>query len=147
VRTPARGLSVLIVDDDPGDVLLIQDALEQRGHAHVVHVAVDGHEAVAFLRRTGEHAGAPRPDIVLLDLNMPGKDGRQVLADVKRDPQLASIPILVFTTSEDPADILIAYTLHANAYVTKPLNLEEFTTVVARMEEFFSQVAALPVAS
>ena len=142
----ARGLIFLIVDDDPGDVLLIQDALEASGHARAVHIVADGHEALAFLTRTGEHATAPRPDVVLLDLNLPGKDGRQVLAETKADPRLASIPILVFTTSQDPADILAAYTMYANAYVNKPDTLDDFTAVVARIGEFFAQVAALPAA-
>lgn len=143
----SRGLVVLIVDDDPGDVLLIREVLEAGRYARAVHVAVDGQEAEAFLRRTGEHAGAPRPDVVLLDLNLPGKSGRQVLAEVKADPELASIPILVLTSSQDPADVLTAYSLYANAYVKKPTDLDEFTAVVADIGEFFTRVAALPAAS
>jgi CheY-like chemotaxis protein len=146
VKARSRPLIVLIADDDPGDVLLIEEALETTGTAMQVHVARDGQDAVEFLRRTGTFVAAPRPDVVLLDLNMPGKNGRQVLAEIKSDPVLRSIPILVFTTSQDPDDILTAYTLHANAYVTKPINLDDFTTVVARIEQFFTQIADLPTA-
>ena len=147
MAAPARQLAVLVVDDDPGDVLLIEEALERSGQIQGVHVAGDGHDAVAFLRRTGQYTDAPRPDVILLDLNMPRMNGRQVLAKVKTDPLLRSIPILVFTTSQDPNDIVACYDLHANAYVTKPLNLEEFTTTIARIGEFFAQIVALPTAS
>ena len=140
-------LVVLVVDDDPGDVLLIREALTPAGHHRDVHVAVDGREAIAFLRRTGEHADAPRPDVVLLDLNMPRMDGRQVLAEIKADPHLGSIPIIVLTTSQDPDDILTSYTLHANAYVTKPLNLDDLTRIVTTIDEFFTHIATLPTAS
>jgi CheY-like chemotaxis protein len=144
LNAPVRQLVVLIVDDDPGDVLLIQEALEGGGHARAIHVANDGLEAITFLRRTGEYADAPRPDVVLLDLNMPRKNGRQVLAEIKTDAQLRSIPIIVLTTSQDPADVLDSYALHANAYVTKPINLDGLTSAVAKIDEFFSRVAALP---
>jgi CheY-like chemotaxis protein len=147
VKARSRPLIVLIADDDPGDVLLIEEALETTGTTVAVHVARDGQDAVEFLRRTGEFADAPRPDVVFLDLNMPRKDGRQVLAEIKSDPRLASIPILVFTTSQAPDDIRTAYALHANAYVTKPINLDDFTTVVARIEKFFTHIADLPTAS
>jgi CheY-like chemotaxis protein len=147
VSVRVRRLGVLIVDDDAGDVLLIRETLEASGNAHVVHVAGDGQEAVAFLRREGAFAGAVRPDVVLLDLNMPLKNGREVLAEIKSDPQLVSIPVLVFTTSQDPDDIQQAYHLYANAYVSKPVSLDEFTAVVDTMREFFTQVAALPIAS
>lgn len=142
-----RELVLLVVDDDPGDVLLITEALEMVGSVRVVHVARDGLEALAFLRRQGRFAAAPRPDVVLLDLNMPGMNGRQVLAEAKSDPLLRAIPILVFTTSQDPGDILASYSAHANAYVSKPINFDDFGDVVARIEEFFTQVAALPTAS
>lgn len=139
-----RQLIVLIVDDDPGDVLLVREVLERAGHTRAVHVASNGQEAVDFLRRRGEYTGVPRPDIVLLDLNMPHKDGRQVLAEIKTDQGLLGIPTLVFTASQDPADIAKSYSLHANAYITKPVNLDALTDVVIRIEEFFAQVAALP---
>jgi CheY-like chemotaxis protein len=145
--TAARQFVVLIADDDPGDVLLITEALAVAGPDQAVHVVGDGRETVEFLRHEGRHAGAPRPDVVLLDLNMPGKNGRQVLAEIKADPDLASIPIVVFTTSQDPADINASYALHANAYVTKPINLDDFTAVVTAMDKFYIQVVALPQTS
>jgi CheY-like chemotaxis protein len=141
-----RRLVVLIVDDDPGDVLLIQEALELTGHARAIHVAADGQQALAFLRRTGPYATAPRPDVVLLDLNMPRKNGRQVLAEIKADPNLHCIPIVVLTTSEDPQDILTSYSMYANAYVTKPINLDDLTTAVTKIAAFFAQIAVLPAA-
>jgi CheY-like chemotaxis protein len=144
VNSSARQLVVLIVDDDLGDVLLIQEALEQAGHSKAIHVANDGQEAVTFLRRTGKYADAPRPDVVLLDLNMPRKNGQQVLAEIKSDPHLRVIPIIVLTTSQNPADVLDSYMLHANAYVTKPTNLDALGTAVAKIDEFFSQIATLP---
>jgi CheY-like chemotaxis protein len=145
LKVPARRLVVLIVDDDPGDVLLIQEALEQAGHARAIHVANDGLEAVTFLRKEGAYSNAPRPDVVLLDLNMPRKNGRQVLVEIKTDPLLRSIPIVVLTTSQNPADVMDSYNLHANAYVTKPLSLEDLTSAVTRIDEFFALVATLPV--
>jgi CheY-like chemotaxis protein len=140
----ARSLVILIVDDDPGDVLLMTQALETAGHASTVHVVGDGHDAVSFLRRSGRHADAPRPHLVLLDLNMPGMDGHQVLEEIKTDPLLTLIPVLVFTTSDDPGDIQTAYARHANAYVTKPRTLDGFTEVLAAIGEFFAQIATVP---
>ena len=139
-----RTMSVLLVDDDPGDVLMIEEALESVGAPRRVYVAHDGEEAVAFLRRTGDFEDAPRPDVVLLDLNMPRMDGRQVLAEIKNDPELRSIPIVVLTTSQAPTDILSSYSLHANAYVTKPMNLDGLTEVVRRIDYFYAKIAALP---
>jgi CheY-like chemotaxis protein len=140
--TPA--MAVLLVDDDPGDVLMIEEALESIGAPRNVHVVNDGEEAVAFLRRTGAFEDAPRPDVILLDLNMPRMDGRQVLAEIKNDPELRSIPIVVLTTSQAPSDILSSYSLHANAYVTKPMNLDGLTEVVRRIDHFYAKIAALP---
>lgn len=144
MATTARPISVLLVDDDPGDVLMIEEALETIGAPRNVYVVNDGEEAVSFLRRTGAFADAPRPDVVLLDLNMPRMDGRQVLAEIKADSQLRSIPIVVLTTSQSPADIVSSYALHANAYVTKPLNLDDLTEVVHKIDYFFARIAALP---
>jgi CheY-like chemotaxis protein len=140
----ARTLSVLLVDDDPGDVLMIEEALESIKAPRRVYVANDGQEAVAFLRRTGRYKKAPRPDVILLDLNMPRMDGRQVLAEIKGDLLLRTIPIVVLTTSQAPDDILSSYALHANAYVTKPLNLDDLTEVVHKIDYFFARIAALP---
>jgi CheY-like chemotaxis protein len=144
VSSTTRSLSVLLVDDDPGDVLMIEEALEQIDSARIVHVVNDGEEAVAFLRRTGRFTNAPRPDVVLLDLNMPRMDGRQVLADVKSDEKLRTIPIIVFTTSRAPADVVSSYALHANAYVTKPINLDDLNDIVQRIDDFFGRVIVLP---
>jgi CheY-like chemotaxis protein len=135
---------VLLVDDDPGDVLMIEEALQSIKAPRTVFVVNDGEEAVAFLRQTGQFAKAPRPDVVLLDLNMPRMDGRQVLAEIKADVKLCSIPIVVLTTSQSPADIMSSYSLHANAYVTKPMNLDELTEVIHKIDYFFARIAALP---
>lgn len=140
----ARPISVLLVDDDPGDVLMIEEALESIGSPRTVFVVNDGEEAVAFLRQTGHFTKAPRPDVVLLDLNMPRMGGKQVLAEIKADLKLRSIPIVVLTTSQSPADILSSYALHANAYVTKPMNLDDLTEVVHKIDYFFARIAALP---
>jgi CheY-like chemotaxis protein len=144
LATTARSISVLLVDDDPGDVLMIEEALESIDPPRSIFVVNDGEEAVAFLRREGQFTTVPRPDVVLLDLNMPRMDGRQVLAEIKSDEQLRSIPIVVLTTSQSPADILSSYSLHANAYVTKPMNLDDLTDVVHKIDYFFARIAALP---
>jgi two-component system response regulator len=144
MMTAGRVLSVLLVDDDEGDLLMIQEALDSGTAAHEIHVAHDGQEALDFLRRQGRYADAPRPDLVLLDLNMPRMDGRQVLAAVKVDEELRKIPIVVLTTSRAPADIASSYDLHANAYVTKPMSLDELTAVVKGIDDFFGGIADLP---
>jgi len=123
---------------------MIEEALESIGAPRRVFVVNDGEEAVAFLRQTGQFKKAPRPDVVLLDLNMPRMDGRQVLAEIKNDTLLRSIPIVVLTTSQSPADIMSSYSLHANAYVTKPMNLDELTDVVHKIDYFFARIAELP---
>jgi two-component system response regulator len=144
MMTAGRVMSVLLVDDDEGDLLMIQEALDSGTAAHEIHVAHDGQEALDFLRRKGSYADAPRPDLVLLDLNMPRMDGRQVLAAVKVDEELRKIPIVVLTTSRAPADIASSYDLHANAYVTKPMSLDDLTAVVKGIDDFFSGIADLP---
>ncbi|HEX7746698.1 MAG TPA: response regulator [Micromonosporaceae bacterium] len=135
---------ILVVDDDPADVLMIEEALEQSGVEKTVEVVGDGQEAMEFLRRSGRHGAARRPDMILLDLNMPRMDGRQVLGEVKADPDLRTIPIVVLTTSNADTDILSSYTLQANAYVTKPMDLDEFNTVVRHIDEFFGRIVVLP---
>jgi two-component system response regulator len=144
MMTAGRVMSVLLVDDDEGDLLMIQEALDSGTAAHEIHVVHDGQEALDFLRRQGRYADAPRPDLVLLDLNMPRMDGRQVLAAVKVDQELRKIPIVVLTTSRAPADIASSYDLHANAYVTKPMSLDELTAVVKGIDDFFGGIADLP---
>jgi len=140
----ARPVEILLVEDDEGDVLLTTEALEATEFTNNMHVARNGEEALRFLRREGGHADAPRPDIVLLDLNLPRVDGREVLAQVKADDDLRRIPIVVLTTSEAEEDILRSYDLHANAYVTKPVDFDRFLQVIQRIDEFFVTVVKLP---
>lgn len=142
-RTPSP-VRILVVDDDPGDVLMIEEALEDSDVEKVIDVVNDGQEAMEFLRREGRHTAAQRPDVILLDLNMPRMDGCQVLGEVKRDEDLRTIPIVVLTTSNADTDVVSSYTLQANAYVTKPIDLDDFNDVVHRIDEFFGRVVVLP---
>lgn len=142
--TDADEIHVLLVEDDPGDVLMTQEAFEHHKLRNQLHVVPDGVEALAFLRREGEHADAPRPGLVLLDLNLPRKDGREVLEEVKNDASLRSIPIVVLTTSQAEEDILRSYNLHANAYVAKPVDFERFIEVIRQIDDFFVSVVKLP---
>jgi CheY-like chemotaxis protein len=137
-------IDVLLVEDDPGDVLMTREAFDHHKLRNKLHVVSDGVEALQFLRREGEHTDAPRPGLVLLDLNLPRKDGREVLADIKSDEALRSIPVVVLTTSEAEEDILRSYDLHANAYVTKPLDFDRFIHVVRQIDDFFVTVVKLP---
>jgi CheY-like chemotaxis protein len=137
-------IEVLLVEDDPGDVLLIREAFEDNKVSNRLHVVADGVEALDFMRNQGPHAEAPRPDLVLLDLNLPRKDGREVLAEVKGDSDLRSIPIVVLTTSQAEEDVLRSYDLHANAYVTKPVDFDRFIGVVRQIDQFFVSVVKLP---
>ncbi len=141
---PGRQIDVLLVEDDPGDVLMTKEAFEDYKLSNMLHVVTDGAEAMDFLRRQGEHTDAPRPDLVLLDLNLPRMDGREVLQAIKSDPELASIPVVILTTSEAEEDVLRSYSLHANAYVTKPVDFERFIQVVRQIDEFFVTVVRLP---
>ena len=137
-------IEILMVDDSMGDIRLAQEALKEGRVRNRLSVAHDGEQAMAFLRREDGYEDAPRPDLVLLDLNMPRMDGRQVLAEIKGDPSLRSIPVVVLTTSEAEADIVKAYDLHANAYITKPVDLEAFLDAVKVVEEFWLTVVRLP---
>jgi CheY-like chemotaxis protein len=137
-------IEVLLVEDDPGDVVLIQEAFADNKVGNRLSVVGDGVEAMAFLRREGRFADAPRPDLVLLDLNLPRKNGREVLAEIKADPELSIIPVIVLTTSEAEEDIVRSYSLHANAYITKPVDFERFAGVVHQIDEFFVGVVKLP---
>jgi CheY-like chemotaxis protein len=137
-------IEVLLVEDDPGDVLLIREAFEFNKVHNNLHVVNDGEQALYFLRKKGEYSEALRPDLVLLDLNLPRKDGREVLAEVKGDPELRTIPIVVLTTSEAEEDVLKSYQLHANAYVTKPVDFERFVSIVRQIDDFFVSVVRLP---
>jgi CheY-like chemotaxis protein len=142
--TPLKPIDVLLVEDDPGDTLMIKEAFEDNKVRNRLNCVADGVEALAFLRREGEFAEAPRPDLILLDLNLPRKDGREVLEEIKADPELRTIPVVVLTTSEAEEDILRSYSLHANAYVTKPVDFERFIAVVRQIDEFFVEVVRLP---
>jgi CheY-like chemotaxis protein len=137
-------IEVLLVEDDPGDVLMTQEAFEEHKVRNSLAVVNDGTEAIAYLRREGRYADAPRPDLILLDLNLPRRDGREVLAEIKNDPDLCRIPVVVLTTSQADEDIVRSYQLHANAYVTKPVDFERFITVVRQIDEFFVSVVKLP---
>jgi len=137
-------VEILLVEDNPGDVDLTIEALEEGRVANHLSVVEDGAEALAFLRREEPYQDAPRPDLVLLDLNLPGVDGFEVLTLVKQDEQLKKIPIIVMTTSDAEHDILKSYNLHANAYVTKPLDVEEFIEVVRALEDFWLTFVRLP---
>ena len=140
-----RELSVLVVDDDLGDVLMIKEALEAGQRLHRIEVAQDGEQAVSILRRGSGRGAPPLPDMILLDLNMPRMNGIQVLQLINNDELLRRIPEVVLTTSRAPQDILASYDLHANAYVTKPLNVEDFTDVVGEIDNFFGGVVSLPL--
>lgn len=140
----ADEIHVLLVEDDPGDVLMTREAFEHHKLRNELHVVSDGVEALAFLRREGEHAGAPRPGMILLDLNLPRKDGREVLEEIKNDEALRSIPVVVLTTSQAEEDILRSYDLHANAYVAKPVDFDRFIDVIRQIDDFFVTVVKLP---
>ncbi len=137
-------IEILLVEDDPGDVLMTREALEIHKVCNNLHVVSDGVDAMAFLRKEGAHRDAPTPDLVLLDLNLPRKDGREVLAEVKQDDVLRSIPVVVLTTSAADEDILSSYQLYANAYVTKPVDFDQFVQVVRQIDDFFITVVKLP---
>lgn len=139
-----NAIDVLLVDDDPGDTLMIREAFEHNKVNNALDCVADGVQAMQYLRRQGEYANAPRPDLILLDLNLPRKDGREVLAEIKSDPALATIPVVVLTTSHAEEDVLKSYQLHANAYVTKPVDFERFIEVVRQIDEFFVTVVKLP---
>jgi CheY-like chemotaxis protein len=144
VLTRARPIEILLVEDNPGDVRLTQEALRDYKFQNNLHVAKDGVEALRFLKREGSDEGAPRPDLILLDLNLPRKDGREVLEEIKADPSLRRIPVVVLTTSKAEEDIVRAYDLNANCYITKPVDFEQFIKVVQSIEEFWLSMVKLP---
>ena len=143
-RELTRPVEILLVEDSPDDVELTQEALKEGKVWHNLSVVADGVEAIEFLRRQGKHSNAPQPDIILLDLNLPRKDGREVLEEVKADPQLKHIPVVVLTTSNAEQDILKSYKLHANCYITKPVDLDQFFSVIKALENFWLTVVRLP---
>ena len=139
-----KRIEILLVEDSPGDVRLTREAFKDAKVLVNLHVAPDGAEAMAFLGREGKHANEPRPDLILLDLSLPKKDGRTVLAEIKGNPSLQTIPVVILTTSDSEADILKSYLLHANCYITKPVNLDGFLRVVKSIDDFWLSVVRLP---
>ncbi len=137
-------IDILLVEDNPGDVDLTKEALAGAKVANRLHVAEDGEEALDFLFRRGKFTGVPRPDLILLDLNLPKRDGREVLEAIKADEELTEIPIVVLTTSEADEDVVRAYRLHANCYITKPVSFKRFLTVIQAIESFWLTVVKLP---
>jgi two-component system, chemotaxis family, response regulator Rcp1 len=142
--TELRAVEILLVEDNAADVRLMREAFADAKIRNHLHVASDGDEALAFLRREGRHASSPRPDLVLLDLNMPRKNGREVLSEIRRDPVLKIIPVVVMTTSDAERDISAMYGLGANCYVIKPLDLDDFTRAVRGIEDFWLTIVRLP---
>ena len=139
-------VEILLVEDNPGDISLTREAFEETRLPITLHVVRDGVEAMEFLRREGEHGVAPRPDLILLDLNLPRMDGREVLAKIKNDPELKTIPVIVMTTSDAHQDVLKAYDLHANCYQIKPVDVEEFFAMVQAIESYWFNMTQLPTA-
>jgi chemotaxis family two-component system response regulator Rcp1 len=139
-----RPIEILLVEDNPGDVRLTKEALKEGKVMNVLNTVGDGEEALVYLRRQGPYARATRPDLILLDLNLPRKSGREVLAEIKEDPELKRIPVVILTVSEAEQDIIRSYNLHANCYITKPVNLEQFIEVVQSIEDFWLTVVMLP---
>ena len=137
-------IDVLLVEDDPGDVLMTREAFEDYKVRNTLSVVTNGVEAMTFLKKEGDYADVPTPDLILLDLNLPKMDGREVLAAIKADPKLRAIPVVVLTTSEAEEDVIRSYSLHANAYVTKPVDFERFVSVVQQIDDFFVSVVRLP---
>jgi chemotaxis family two-component system response regulator Rcp1 len=139
-----KPIEILIIEDNPGDVRLTQEALRDAKVRNHMSVAKDGVEALAFLHREGKYGSAPHPDLILLDLNLPRKDGREVLAEIKADLNLRCVPVVILTTSQDEHDVLGAYESHANCYIVKPVDLGQFIAVVKSIEDFWFQVVRLP---
>jgi chemotaxis family two-component system response regulator Rcp1 len=139
-----KAIDILLVEDNPGDARLTREALKEGKILNTLHVARDGVEALAFLRHESKYATKPHPDIILLDLNLPRKDGRELLSDIKTDPNLRRIPVVILTTSKAEEDILMTYGLHANCYITKPVDLDQFISVIKAVEEFWFTIVKLP---
>ena len=144
VGEESRPIEILLVEDNAGDVRLVKEALEENKFLNNLHVARDGAEAMEFLHKEGKYANAVRPDLILLDLNLPKKDGREVLAEVKVDEDLKRIPVVIMTISKAEEDILKTYNLHANCYITKPIDLDQFIKVVKSVESFWLAIVELP---
>ncbi len=141
---PGKAIDILLVEDNPGDVRLAREALKGSKIRNNLYVVDDGVKALEFLRRQGKYADARRPDLVILDLNLPRKSGREVLAEIKADDSLKRIPVVVLTVSRDEEDILRAYNLHANCYITKPIDFEQFMKITKTIEDFWLTIVKLP---
>ena len=139
----AKPIEILLVEDNPGDIRLTKEALKDARVGNNLHVTMDGVEALAFLRKQGKHASAPRPDLILLDLNLPKKNGREVLEEIKAEDALRHIPVVILTTSQAEQDVVESYRLQANAYVTKPVDLDQFLKVVSSIEQFWLEIVKL----
>jgi CheY-like chemotaxis protein len=137
-------VDVLLVEDDPGDILMTREAFQHHKIQNKLHVVTDGEQALQFLHQTGEYTDVPRPGLILLDLNLPRRSGHEVLAELKEDPQLRVIPVVILTTSQAEEDILRSYSLHANAYVSKPVDFERFMDIIRQIDSFFVTVVKLP---
>jgi CheY-like chemotaxis protein len=147
MTTVTRGgkvIDILLVEDNPGDARLARESLKDSKIRNNITVARDGIEAMEFLRHQGAHADAPRPDLILLDLNLPRKDGREVLAEIKADPEFKRIPVVILTISKDEEDVIKTYNLHANCFITKPIDLQQFLKVVKAIEDFWLTIVKLP---
>lgn len=140
----SQPIEVLLVEDDPGDVLMTQEAFADYKVANKLTVVTNGEDAIAYMRKTGKFADAPTPDLVLLDLNLPRRNGREVLREIKEDPELRSVPVVILTTSEAEEDVIASYLLHANAYVRKPVDFDQFVAAVRAIDDFFITVVKLP---
>ncbi|PKN45602.1 MAG: response regulator [Deltaproteobacteria bacterium HGW-Deltaproteobacteria-17] len=144
IKSLGEMVDILLVEDNEGDARLAKEAMRDSKIRNTLHHVLDGEEAMAFLRREGKYADAPRPDLILLDLNLPRKDGREVLAEIKGDPSLRLIPVVILTVSNAEEDILKTYNLHANCYITKPIDLDQFIKVVRSIEDFWLTIVKLP---
>jgi chemotaxis family two-component system response regulator Rcp1 len=144
IATGIAAFEILLVEDSPGDVRLTREALKDAKMHINLHVASDGIEAMAFLKQEGKSADAPRPDLILLDLNLPRKDGREVLEEIKKHPLLKTIPVVILTTSASDEDVLRSYRLHANCYISKPVDLDGFLTVIRSIDNFWLSIVKLP---
>ena len=143
-NSKGKPVDILLVEDNEGDARLAKEAMRDSKISNTIHHVSDGVEAMAFLRKEGKYADTPRPDLILLDLNLPRKDGREVLADIKEDEDLKRIPVVILTVSNDEADVLKTYNLHANCYITKPIDLGQFIKVVRSIEDFWLTIVKLP---
>ena len=139
-----KPIDILLVEDNPGDVMLVEEVLSESKVRNTLHVVSDGEQAMAFVRRQGDHADAPRPDLILLDLNLPRMNGREVLREVKTDPDLKSIPVVVLTSSKSEEDVVKSYELHVNAYILKPVDFHQFVKVMQAIEDFWFVIVKLP---